>query len=237
MEEIQLQQIKKTTTKNVLFLSLRNLGIQAVSTIGFFLLTILLGTGEVGLFAIVAETIGILGYFSDIGLSSALIQQKETPTKKELRTTFFVQQLLVFICLTAISFLYPQISHQKNYGNREFWIFVSLCFSFAAASLKTLPSVILERNLNFKLISTIDVIENLIFYIVAVVFAFLNFGAYSYAIANFARSLIGLIIIYQKQFWPIGFDFDFKTAKRLFSYGIVNHLGYFRGLKKALDYP
>ena len=232
MEEINLQEIKEKTTKNVLFLSLRNIGIQSISIIGFFLLTILLGRGEVGLFAIVAESVSILGYFSDIGLAAALIQKRDEIKKEHLQTTFTIQQILVFISLIIVFFVYSKISVSKNYGSAEFWIFLSLCFSFVAASLKTIPSVLLERKLNFKLISTIDIIENTSFYFFAVLFAFLGFGVYSYAIATFIRSLLGLIIIYQKSSWPIGFSYHKESAKSLFKYGIPFQLNSFIAMAK-----
>jgi len=232
MEQIDLQEIKHITTKNVLFLSLRNIGIQAVSVIGFFILTILLGTGEVGLFAIVAESVGILGYFSDIGLAAALIQKKDDVKKIELQTTFVIQQILVFLCLIVISIVFSQMVQIKNYGSKEIWIFVALCFSFFIASLKTIPSVLLERKLNFKLISTVDIVENTSFYLVAVIFASLGFGAYSYAIATFVRSILGLIIIYSKSSWPIGFSFSKDTAKSLFKYGIPFQLNSFISVAK-----
>lgn len=232
MEKIDLQEIKHKTTKNVLFLSFRNIGIQAVSTLGFFILTILLGTGEVGLFAIVAESVGILGYFSDIGLAGALIQKKDEVKKSDLQTTFVIQQILVIISLIVISLLFQKIKISKLYGPKETLIFVSLCFSFFAASLKTIPSVLLERKLNFKLISTIDIIENISFYTIAVLFAFLGFGAYSYAIATFVRSLLGLVIIYRYSPWPIGFSFSYPSAKSLFKYGIPYQLNSFISMAK-----
>jgi len=220
MENQEVETIKTQTTHNILFLTLRNFGIQAISALGFFLLTILLGTGDVGLFAIVAESIGILGYFSDIGLASALIQQKEEPDTLSLRTTFTVQQILVFLCLVSVAIFYPRLSLARGYGSKELWIMLSLCFAFAVASLKTIPSVRLERHLNFKLISTIDILENTLFYIIAVIFAYLGFGVYSYAIATFIRSTVGLVTIYYFSSWPIGFAFSPKTAKKLFSFGI-----------------
>jgi O-antigen/teichoic acid export membrane protein len=232
MEQIDLQEIKNKTTTSVLFLSFRNIGIQAISTIGFFILTILLGTGEVGLFAIVAESVGILGYFSDIGLAAALIQKKEKIEKIDLQTTFVVQQILVILCLVVIGFVFNHISQSKGYGPKEFWIFVSLCFSFFAASLKTIPSVLLERKLNFKLISTVDIIENISFYVIAVIFAFFGFGAYSYAIATFVRSFLGLVIIYRLSPWPIGFSFSLSATKELFKYGIPFQLNSFIAVAK-----
>ena len=232
MEEIDLQEIKHKTTKNVLFLSLRNVGIQAISVVGFFLLTILLGTADVGLFAIVSESVSILGYFSDIGLAAALIQKKSEIKKEDLRTTFTIQQILVITSLIVVYFVYSKFSLAKGYGAKEFWIFVSLCFSFVAASLKTVPSVLLERKLNFKLISTIDIIENTCFYVFAVLFAFLGFGAYSYAIATFIRSFVGLVIIYKFSFWPVGFALNKDSAKTLFKFGIPYQLNSFISMAK-----
>lgn len=232
MEEIDLQEIKQKTTKNILFLSLRNIGIQGISIVGFFLLSILLGVGDVGLFAIVSESVSILGYFSDIGLAAALIQKKDEIKKEDMHTTFTIQQILVLIALVVGSFAYIKYGSIKGYGSKEFWIFVSLCFSFVCASLKTIPSVLLERKLNFKLISTIDIIENACFYVFAVLFAFLGFGAYSYALATFIRSLVGLIIIYRFSFWPIGFAFNKESAKSLFKYGVPYQLNSFISMAK-----
>jgi O-antigen/teichoic acid export membrane protein len=220
MDESQVQEIKSKSTSSVIFLFLRNLGIQGVSTIGFFLLTLLLGPSEIGLFAIVAESVSILGYFSDIGLASALIQQKEEIQAKDLQTTFLIQQTLVILLLLSIAIVYPQISLSRSYGSKELWILVSLCYAFFASSLKTIPSVLLERKLNFKLISTIDVIENLSFYLLAVLFAYLGFGAYSYAIATIVRSTLGLILIYLKSPWQLGLSFSVPVVKKLFKFGI-----------------
>lgn len=232
MEEIDFEEIKEKTKKNIIFLSFRNIGIQAVSALGFFILTILLGTGEVGLFAIVSESVGILGYFSDVGLASALIQQKTEVTKEELRTTFLIQQILVLLSLFIVFLIYPRISLVKNYGLKEMWIVISLCFAFLAASLKTIPSVLLERKLNFKLISTIDIIENLVFYLFAVIFAFLGFGVFSYVIATFCRSIFGLIVMYRYSPWPFGFSFSLESVKKLFKYGIPFQFNSFIAMAK-----
>lgn len=220
METIEIEQIKSKTAKNFLYLSLRNFGIQIITTLGFFILTIILGASEVGLFAIVAESIAILGYFSDIGLASALIQQKDNIETKDLRTTFTIQQLLVLFGLLIVAIIYPNIAHSKNYGDKEFWILMSLCFSFVAASLKTIPSVLLERKLDFQKLSLVDIVENIIFYLIAVIFALLGFGVFSYAIATFIKSLIGLIYIYRLQWWEVGFGYSSSTTKKLMRYGL-----------------
>lgn len=217
---MEKDQLKQLTIRNIFFLSLRNIGIQLVSVIGFFILTILLGTGEVGLFAIVSESIGILGYFSDMGLASAIIQKKSAPSTQELRTTFTIQQLVVITGLLIVTSLYIPLALSKGYGPKENLIFASLCLSFFIASLKTIPSVILERKLNFKTVSSIDIVENFLFYSLAVVFALLGYQGYSYAIAVSIRSLAGLVLIYRFSPWPLGLAFSLPVAKSLFKYGI-----------------
>lgn len=232
MDEQQISNLKDKTTVSIIFLTIRNFGIQGISMLGFFLLTIILGRGDVGLFAIVAESVAILGYFSDVGLASALIQQKEKPTSSELQTTFLIQQFLVVIALIVVALIYPQISQSRMYGSKELWILLSLCFSFTVASLKTIPSILLERELNFKLLSTIDIVENTTFYLFAVLFAYLGYGVFSYAIATFIRSLFGLVVIYYFSPWPIGFSFSINSAKKLFKYGIPFQLNSFIAVAK-----
>ncbi len=232
MEEIDIEKIKVKTRANVIFLTIRNFGIQGISILGFFILTILLGTGEVGLFAIVAESVAILGYLSDIGLAAALIQQKDEVDNDDLKTTFTIQQSLVILCLIIAVISYIGISSYKDYGTKELAIFAALCISFVISSLKTIPSVLLERKLNFKLLSTIDIVENIIFYAVAVFFAFLGFGAYSYAIAVLTRSIIGLIIMIKNSWWSVGVGIKWSTAKKLFKYGIPYQLNSFIAVAK-----
>jgi len=226
METFDLQEIKNKTTTSILFLSLRNIGIQAISFFGFFILTILLKKEEIGLFALIVEIIGILAYFSDIGLAAALIQQKDEVTRDELRTTFLIQQILVFLGLTIFFILNRNNFYQNPY------LILALCFSFVCASLKTIPSVLLERKLNFKILSTIDIAENLSFYIIAVFMAFLGFGTNSYTIAVIARSLLGLIWIYKTSPWPIGFQFSLPALKKLFRFGIPFQLNSFIAMVK-----
>jgi PST family polysaccharide transporter len=232
MDQATLEKIKGQTVHNILFLTFRNFGIQAITLVGFFILTIVLSTGDIGLFAIVSESVSILGYFSDIGLASALIQQKDEVNHQELQTTFWIQQLLVSLALSLAIILFYRFSLAHQYGSKEWSIFAALCFSFFAASLKTIPSVLLERQLNFRLISTIDILENLSFYFIAVAFALMGFGAYSYAYAAFSRSLLGLILIYYYQPWPFGFNFSLTAIKQLFRFGIPYQINSFIAVAK-----
>lgn len=217
---LDLKNIKRSSTVGVIFLSARNFAIQSISAIGYFLLTYFMGVAEAGLFDLVNQIVSIFGYFSDLGFVAALIQKKNKPTKKQLQTAFTFQQIIVLISLFLVAINFPTIKINNGYGPKETWLLIALCFSFFSSSLRTIPSVLLERNLRFKIISFIAIIENLIYYITAVSLAYLGYGSYSYVVAIFLRSLFSLIAFYWLSPWPIGINLSFKSAKKLFSFGI-----------------
>ena len=105
--EIDLPTIKGRAIKGVVALTGRTFLLQLVSFLGFFLLTVFLGTAEIGLFFAISELVAILGYFSDIGLAAALIQKKEKPDLKDIRSTFTIQQGLVLSLVILIFLLTP----------------------------------------------------------------------------------------------------------------------------------
>jgi len=220
MPNQDLKNIKRSSTIGIISLSIRNLLIQSISAVGYFLLSYFMGVAEAGLFDITNEIVSIFGYFSDLGFVAALIQKKSKPKKRQLQTAFSFQQVVVFISLLIVFFKFPSIRRNRGYGPKETWLLASLCFSFFTSSLRTIPSVLLERNLKFKTISVIAIVENLIYYSLAVSLAYLGFGSYSYAIAIFVRSIFSLIAYYSVSPWPIGINFSLKSAKKLFSFGI-----------------
>jgi O-antigen/teichoic acid export membrane protein len=95
-----------------------------------------------------------------------------------------------------------------------------LLFGFFTSSLKTIPSVLLERRLKFEKIAIVDLTEQLIFTGLAVLLAWKGFGVNSWAWAVFFRSLAGVALIYLFSPWPVGVSFNFKAVSSLFRFGI-----------------
>src|SRR5690606_17246831 len=109
-------------------------------------------------------TVGLLVYFSDVGLGAALIQKHKNITKEDLATTFTIQQVLAFT-LSLIAFTFaPQIANFFNYGPESVNLFRALVFAFFTSSLKTIPSILIERDLEFNKLILPQILENLVFY-------------------------------------------------------------------------
>src|SRR3972149_5369149 len=222
--DIDLDTVKARSVTGVVTLVSRSFVIQIISTIGFFLLTVFLGRPEIGLFIAVNDLVSILGYFSDIGLAASLIQKKARVILTDLRTTFTLQQILVVVLLSLSLSLSQFLFSYYHVSGSGTWLFYSLLTAFFLASLKTIPSVVLERQLQFRTLAAVEVAETIIFYLVAVVLAWQGRGVTSYAWAVILRGLIGTSLIYYLAPWKIGLAISGDSLRTLLSFGLPYQL-------------
>jgi len=232
MEEIDIALVTKRSIKGIFALTSRTFVVQLVSFASNLLLTIFLSPAVFGVYFVVSAAIAFLSYFSDIGLAAALIQKKEEITQEELRTTFTIQQIMVGTVVILALLLSPFIAKFYNLRSEEILLYQALAISFFLSSLKTIPSIILERNLRFEKLVVPQIVEVFFFSVTAVVFAYLGFGVTSFTLAVLARGITGLIAIYVVQPWRIGFGFSKASAKKLLHFGIPFQANSFLGLIK-----
>lgn len=218
--EVDLETVKGRAVKGVVALTGRTFLLQIISFFGFFFLTVFLGRAEIGLFFAISELVAILGYFSDIGLAAALIQKKEKPELKDIRSTFTIQQGLVLTLIILVFLLTPWLKGFYNISQAGIWLLWALTVGFFLASLKTIPSVLLERKLRFDLLVVVEIVETMLFYGLAVVLAWQGFGVISYAWAVLVRGMVGVILIYILSPWQIGFAFEKGSLKHLLKFGV-----------------
>lgn len=215
-----VENVKSKSVRGVVILTGRTFVLQVVSFIAQLLLFAYLGVYEFGVFAIVSAVVNFLTYFSDIGLAAALIQKKEDPTEEDLKTTFTIQQVLIFT-LVAILFLFSsQISQHYKLDSAGTYLMYALGLSLIFSSLKSIPSVLLERNLEFVKLVFPQILETVIYNIVLVVLAVKGFGLTSFTVAVLLRGIVGLVTIYWIQPWKPGFAFSIKSLKELFRFGV-----------------
>jgi len=232
MEELDIATVTKRSIHGVMALVSRTFVIQAITFITNFLLTVFLTPAIFGVFFVVSAAIAFLGYFSDIGLAAALIQKKEPITQEELRTTFTIQQILVITVVLIALLLSGFIKSFYNLNNEGLYLFCALAIAFFLSSLKTIPSIILERDLRFEKLVIPQIVETLFFSVTVVVLAVNGYGITSFTVAVLARGLSGLIAMYIIAPWRIGFAFSGKTASKLLSFGIPFQANSFLALVK-----
>jgi O-antigen/teichoic acid export membrane protein len=199
LDEPQLlgyQEVKRRSVSGVLALISRTFAIQIISFIATLALTIFLDPSTYGIYYLVSSVVSFLSYFSDIGLAAALIQKKETITKEDLSTTFTVQQFLVLSLLLLLYLVSPFVQKQYGIDKSGMYLMYAMGVSLFLSSLKTIPSIMLEREIKFNKLILPQILETLAFNFVAVYFAWKGYGVTSFSMAVLSRGVVGLVAMY-----------------------------------------
>lgn len=215
----EIQQIKRRSVSGVVSFLIRTVLIQGIGFVAAALLGAYFSPEDYAVYGFVLQIIGLLTFISDVGFAAALIQKREEPTLTEYRTVFTVQQALSWF-VVIVAFLIGSTGFvQREVGDVGLWLLLSLALSFPLASFKTIPSIMLERRLNFSKLALPQIFEQLIFQGVLITLALRGMGALSYAYAILARSAVGVLIMWYLQPWKVGLMFDKTVFKTLFSFG------------------
>lgn len=231
-EDVDIALIKKRSLTGVVALTSRTFILQLISFGATFLLTIFLSPQIFGVFYVVSAIINFLGYFSDIGLAAALIQKKEDLTQEDLATTFTIQQLLVGTAVVLSLVFSGQIAQFYYLDPAGLWLLRALVVSFFLSSLTTIPSILLERKLQFDKLIIPQIVQTLGFYLVAVYLAWRGMGITSFTWAVLTRAILGLIAMYIVSPWRITLRISRGVARRLLRFGIPFQLNGFIALLK-----
>jgi O-antigen/teichoic acid export membrane protein len=229
---MDLKDVKKRSMLGVITLSGRTFFLQIIALVATFLLTIFLSPEEYGVFFIVSAAVNFLVYFSDIGLAAALIQKKDKIEEKELATTFTIQQILVVSGVSLSMIFSSHIADFYNLSLSGLWLLRALIISFFLSSLKTIPSILLERKLKFNKLVLPQIVETIVFYSVVVFLAWQKHGVTSFSWAVLLRGISGLVVIYLLMPWRPKLGINKKSAKRLLSFGIPFQANSFIALLK-----
>jgi len=214
-----MDNLKKKTVISTLSLFFQSGYSAFLGLVTNLVLTILLSPAIFGIYIATLSIISIFNYFSDIGLAASLIQKKEIDRNDE-KTAFTVQQLLIIVLVTFGFTLTKFIQNFYRLPSQGTFLYHALLIGFFLSSLKTLPSIFLERKIQFQKIVLVQIIENTCFYLTVIILAILGWGLNSFSFAVIVRSIIGVIIIYILSPWKPGIGFSLPSFKKLVSFGL-----------------
>lgn len=222
--ELTTETIKDRIVKGAAILTARTFLMQVVAFFANALLTVFLDPVQYGVFFLVSAVISFLTYFSDIGFAAALIQKKEKLSEIELRTIFTTQQVLILILIVAVYLITPVIKNFYNLNTDAVYLLWALTFSLFLSSLKIIPSVLMERRLEFNKLIIPQLVETILFNIVAVTLAWKGFGITSFTIAVLVRGFSGLMVTYLIQPWIPALSFSKQALRSILKFGLPYQL-------------
>ncbi len=229
---MEVENINKKLISGFLTLSFRKLALLAISflTINIILARIL-PIEVIGTFNIANSIVAIFAFFAEVGLGAALIQKKQV-SEDDLKTTFTIQTILTTLIAVIVFILAPLAANIRGMDFAGIWLIRALAIVFALNSLKSVPSLLLERELKFKPLVTVELVETIVFNAILVYLSFNHYGVWSFTYAAIARVIVGVATIYLIAPWKISLGISKPAAKVLFGFGIIFQLNSILALLK-----
>lgn len=213
------KKLKKNTLISLLSLFFQSGYASLLGLVANLIVTIVLTPSLYGIYVLTLAIIPFLNFFSDIGLAASLVQKKEV-SPDDLKTTFTVQQLMILTVLTGAFFLTPVIRSFYDLPIEATYLFWAVLGSFFLSSLKTIPSILLERSVQFQKIVLVQIVESTIFYITISILAIMGMGLQTFTYAVLLRSAVGTSLMYTLSFWLPQIGISRTSLKQLLSFGV-----------------
>ncbi len=161
----------------------------------------LLTPQEFGIIALVNMVVSYVDGFTNFGLNNAIVQAPEI--KKEQIDTVFSLDLFLSIFFCAVTYMMSGIIgewfHSENVSSVMKW----MSLYYLVTAFYYMPHTILRRNVEFKLISIIEVLQTLFTYSISVFLAYLGYSYWSIAYpAIIVPALFALYLSYATGWYP-----------------------------------
>ena len=219
MENLNPDLIIKRSIRGVFTLISRTFFLNIISFIAFFVITSVLGASEIGIYTAVIAIQRVISFFTDFGLGAALIQKKQDLKQADITTTFTVQAIISGTIFIIVLLSLSTFANFFKLSDEAQKLLLVLVFTIFLSSFKTIPSIMLERTLNFSKLVFPQIIESLVFNGVLVVLVLGGYSLSSFSWAFLISSLIGIPFYYFISPWRIRLGIDRESLSYL-KYGI-----------------
>lgn len=215
MEELDPRSLGKKSVQGILALVSRTFILQIIQTAASLIILSILIPSDVGIYVAVIAIQRIISFFTDFGLGAALIQKKEALTEKDLQTSFTLQAGITLAIFLIVFFLREEIGAFFNLGEQGEWLLVALVATIFISSFKTIPSILLERKIQFQKLIIPQIIESLVFNLLLIYLILKGFRLDSYTYAFLASSLVTVPVYYYIAPWTMGIGIDREALHHL----------------------
>ncbi|MET0592095.1 MAG: oligosaccharide flippase family protein [Polyangiaceae bacterium] len=219
--------LKRRARWGVVILAGRTVLVQLTVLGGQVALARLLDPRDFGVYAIVQFALSFFVLFGDAGLGGGLIQQKTEPSERELSSVFWFQVLMalaVIAVVFTVAGLAPLV--WKELPEVGPWLLRALSLQLMLTALRVVPCILMERELQFGKLATLDLALSATFYIAAVGLAWRGWGVWSLILAVVAQGGVGLIVAYiLRPFRPMA-ALDRQFLRGVLRFGVPFQLNY-----------
>ena len=184
----------------------------------------ILSPQEYGTMAIAVVVIGLIGFFNEVGIGSAIVQ-KPKPEQDELNGCFAIALLISSLLFSVMVVLSNPIA--GFFGAPQLAPMMPLMASvFILGAFSTVPLAMLRKEMEFKAISGVLVLSVLVQSLLCLSLAIAGYGVWSLAWGFVASSLVQSLGAFILSPWRPKGRYGIRKATGLVRYGL--HVTYSR---------
>jgi len=218
-----MNELKRQTVSGIKWLVGSSFLQKAISVGTMVILARILGPADFGLFALAFIAIDALGLFKSMGFDSALIQRKDN-VEKAANTAFFIIPVLGLLLYLILAISAPLIGRFLN-NEQVVSIIRVLGIIFVISCFGKVPAALMEKNMQFRQVSLIEISTSIVFSASAIILALLGRGVWSLVIAYILKTVNQNVLLFIFAKWRPRLEFDKKIALEMFHFGKFIFLG------------
>lgn len=200
----------------LLWSALSRVGQQAVQFAIAILLARMLTPEEFGLIAMITVFTGFAAFFSEMGFGAAIIQRQDIE-QRHLSSIFWLNVAAGLILTAIVMALAPFIGY--FYGNPILIpLTLAISLNFAIGSLKVVQNALITKNLDFKRMTTIEILAISVAGAIAAGMAIKGFGPWSLVANSLSATIVSVAAIWYVSDWRPQFVWDWRAIKELLGF-------------------
>ena len=211
-----MSNLRRKASTGILWELMGSYGGQIIAFVISIFLARLLSPEEFGIVGMSMVFLAILEVFKNFGFSSALIQRKNVSDL--MYSSVFYANIGIGLFLTLIIFIAAPFIADFYNNSAVKPVMQLLAISFFLSSFNIVQTAILNKEFNFKFLTTRQLIANLSAGVLAIVFAFAGYGVYALVIQRIAAAVISTFLLWKVSNWRPSLTFSFAEIKQLMNF-------------------
>lgn len=211
------QGLKEAALAGVRWISLARIAGEVVAIVSMIALARLIPPGEFGEFAIAWVVVEIALTITGEGIGSALVQ-RQTVEREHLQAGMFMS-ICIGAALGAATFLSAPLVFTPLFGSGTTALVQLATPMFLIAAITAVPLAVIQRRLDFRLISLVLILSLIVRAIVALTLALSGFEAEALVFGAIAAStaMMVVLLVYARVPWPRP---RLRAAREIAGYGL-----------------
>ncbi len=218
-------ELRRRANLGAIALAVRTVLVQLVILGGGVALRRRLAVADFGAIAIAQVALQFFSYFGDAGFGAALIQKRERPTQQELSSIWCLQLVVAFLIVGVVWAMSPWLVRLwPDLPASGVWLFRALSLNLVLTAARVVPTVLMERELQYTRLSVLEVLIVLPYYAVALYLSIKGWGVYALVAAILTQGVSGVIGAFAMRPWRPSLMIDRDSLRPIIRYGVAFQL-------------